>query len=177
MKTLTKILIFISVFSFYFPAGNVVMRADAASPDMTDEAAIKSLEQGFIAAFRAKDVPKIMSFFAPGDKLLVFDLGTPRQYAGHDAYTKDWEHFVKMIDGPLSIDVSDFDLTTNAGNIAFSHFIVHVSGKRTDGGAMEHNARVTHVYEKMNGKWLIVHEHISVPIDMATGKPDFQSKL
>lgn len=41
---------------------------------------------------------------------------------------------------------------------------------------MDHNARVTHVYERINGNWLIVHEHVSVPIDMSTGKPDFQSK-
>ena len=40
---------------------------------------------------------------------------------------------------------------------------------------MNHNARVTHVYERINGTWLIVHEHVSVPIDMLTGKPDFQS--
>ena len=152
------------------------MHAHAAPSAMADDAAIKSLEQGFIAAFRAKDVPKIMSFFAPGDKLLVFDLGIPRQYAGHDAYTSDWEHFVKMSGGPLSVDISDLDVTTNGSNLAFSHSIVHVSGKKTDGRAMDHNARVTHIYEKMNGKWLIVHEHISVPMDMSTGKPDFQSK-
>ena len=144
--------------------------------DRADDAAIKSLEQGFIAAFSAKDVPRIMSFFSTGDRLLVFDLSTPRQYAGHDAYTKDWERFVKTTDGPLSVTISDLDVTTNGSNLAFSHSIVHVSGKRADGGVMDHNARITHVYEKTNGQWFIVHEHISVPIDMSTGKPDFQSK-
>ena len=121
------------------------MHALAASSDRAHDAAIKSLEQGLIAAFRAKDLPKIMSCFAPGDKLLVFDLGTPRQYAGHDAFTKDWEHVLKTTDGPLSVEMNDLDVTTNGSNLAFGHSIVHVSGKKPDGSAMDHNARVTHV--------------------------------
>jgi ketosteroid isomerase-like protein len=146
--------------------------------DSADAASIKSLEANFIAAFRAKNIPQIMSFFAPGNKLFVFDLATPRQHAGHDAFMKDWEDgFLKKIDGPLSVEMSDLDLATNGSNLAFSHSVVHVSGKQIGGGAIDHISRVTHVYEKLNGKWLIVHEHVSVPIDMAAGKPDFQSKV
>jgi uncharacterized protein (TIGR02246 family) len=152
------------------------MRKYHGSSDLADVAAIRSLEHNLIVAFKAKDIEKIMSSFVPGDKLFVFDLGTPRQYAGHEAFTKDWEHLLASTDGPLSVDISDLAVTTNGSSLAFSHSIVHVSGKKTDGSAMKHNARVTHVYEKINGKWLIVHEHVSVPIDMSTGKPDFQSK-
>ena len=148
----------------------------SASADLADEAAIKSLEHGFIAAFRAKDVPTIMSFCAPGNQLFVFDLTVPRQHVGHDAFTRDWEGLFRMTQGPLGVDLSDLEVTTKGGNLAFSHSIVHVSGKKPDDGVIDHNARVTHVYEKMNGKWLIIHEHVSVPIDLSTGKPDFQSK-
>jgi len=45
-----------------------------------------------------------------------------------------------------------------------------------DGTSLDITTRVTHDYEKIGGRWLIVHEHVSVPIDMSTGKPDFQSK-
>ncbi len=31
--------------------------------------------------------------------------------------------------------------------------------------------RVSDVYRKIDGKWLIVQEHVSVPIDFTTGKP------
>ena len=66
----------------------------ASNPDLapapnTDAAALKALEQNFVEAFRAKDVRRIMSCFAPGQDLLVFDLSTPRQHASHDAYTRD----------------------------------------------------------------------------------------
>jgi uncharacterized protein (TIGR02246 family) len=153
----------------------------ASNPDLapapnTDAAALKALEQNFVEAFRAKDVRRIMSCFAPGQDLLVFDLSTPRQHASHDAYTRDWEGFATRSAGPLTVTMSDLVVRTDGGDIAYSHSIVHVAGKTTNGRAMDHNARVTHVYERINGSWLIAHEHVSVPIDMSTGQPDFQSK-
>jgi ketosteroid isomerase-like protein len=36
--------------------------------------------------------------------------------------------------------------------------------------------RLTDVYRRINGQWLIEHEHVSVPVDLDTGKPDLASK-
>jgi len=36
--------------------------------------------------------------------------------------------------------------------------------------------RVTNGYANFKGKWLIAHQHISVPVDPMTGKADLQSK-
>jgi ketosteroid isomerase-like protein len=36
--------------------------------------------------------------------------------------------------------------------------------------------RTTDCLKKIKGKWLIVHEHNSVPVDLATGKGDLLSK-
>ena len=36
--------------------------------------------------------------------------------------------------------------------------------------AAHHNLRVTVGYRKTGGKWLVTHEHVSMPIDMKTGK-------
>lgn len=141
---------------------------------MTDEAAIEALEQRFVAAFRLKDVAQIMTCFSPS--IVVFDLSTPRQHAGHAAYAADWAGMFAHVAGDLAVELEDRTLTTNGSDLAFGHMIVHVSGRKLDGGTIEHRARVTHVYEKAGGSWRIVHEHISVPIDMATGQPDFQSR-
>jgi hypothetical protein len=32
------------------------------------------------------------------------------------------------------------------------------------------------LYKKIRGKWLIVHEHVSVPVDLDTGKADLSFK-
>jgi ketosteroid isomerase-like protein len=36
--------------------------------------------------------------------------------------------------------------------------------------------RVTDGYKKVNGQWLISHEHVSVPVDLDTMKPVLDSK-
>jgi ketosteroid isomerase-like protein len=36
--------------------------------------------------------------------------------------------------------------------------------------------RATDIYRKVNGKWLIEHEHYSVPVDLTTAKADLTSK-
>ena len=45
-----------------------------------------------------------------------------------------------------------------------------------DGSPGEITVRVSDVYRKIGGKWLIVQEHVSVPVDLATAKPDMMSK-
>lgn len=55
-------------------------------------------------------------------------------------------------------------------------YIVHLTGKRKDGNAMDVTMRITDVLRKSSGKWLIVHEHVSVPVDLDSGKPDLASK-
>jgi len=36
--------------------------------------------------------------------------------------------------------------------------------------------RVTDGYKRVNGQWLIAHEHVAIPVDLATLKPDPDSK-
>ncbi len=44
------------------------------------------------------------------------------------------------------------------------------------GKAVDMTWRSTNVWRKENGTWKIIHAHCSVPVDMATGKADMQSK-
>jgi ketosteroid isomerase-like protein len=41
----------------------------------------------------------------------------------------------------------------------------------------EITSRLTDVFEKKNGEWLVVHEHISTPVDMQSGKADMNAPL
>jgi ketosteroid isomerase-like protein len=76
----------------------------------------------------------------------------------------------------VNIEISDISIATNGGDLAFSHSIQHATGTFTDGKPMDLTVRVTDVYQKIGGKWLIVHEHVSVPTDIKTGQADLQSK-
>jgi ketosteroid isomerase-like protein len=140
-----------------------------------DQAEIKALEQRFVEAFQAKDVARIMAVYVPNESLVVFDVVPPRQYVGWNAYKKDWEGFLALFDGPITVELTDLHVAT-AGSLGYGHSIQRVSGRMRDGNNLDLTVRVTDVYRKVKGKWLVVHEHLSVPVDLATGKPDLTSK-
>ena len=140
-----------------------------------DEASIRALESRFVAAVNAKDVNAIMKVYVPDESLFVFDVVPPRQYVGAKAYAKDWTDFLGMLKGSLKFEISDLSVTAD-GTMGFGHSIQHVTGTDTKGQPVDLTVRVTDVYRKIKGNWLIVHEHVSVPVDLDTGKPDLSSK-
>ncbi len=148
-----------------------------AQTQSKDEQEIRALEDKFAAAFNAKDTDAIMKYYVPGDELFVFDVGVPRQHVGWEDYKKDWQDFFNTFHGPIKFDISDISIKTD-GKIAYGHSIQHVVGTAPDGSPEEFTVRATDVYRKIDGKWLIVQEHVSVPLDFSSGKPvpDLMSK-
>src|SRR5689334_11854538 len=55
----------------------------------------------WVKAFEAKDVNGVMAIYAPGNALTAYDVVPPLQYAGNDAYRKDYAEFFAQFDGPL----------------------------------------------------------------------------
>ncbi len=65
------------------------MAADQAAAD-ADKAAIQALEDTYNEGFTFKDVDKLMSVYAPGNRLFVFDLVPRSDYRRWAAYNKDF---------------------------------------------------------------------------------------
>jgi ketosteroid isomerase-like protein len=140
----------------------------------SDHAQIEALERGFIAAFSAKNVDKIMSYYTH-DGLFVFDVSPPREFVGWAAYKKDWQDLFGIYAGPASVQLSELSVTV-VGSVAYGHGIQDGHFTLKDGTATELVVRVTDVYRKLGGKWKIVQEHVSVPVDLGAMKPDVLSK-
>ena len=138
-------------------------------------AGIRALEDRLLAAEKAKDVDAMMKCYLPGDKLLVFDLAPPRQHVGFDAYKKDNVDFLSVIDGPFTEEDTDINVFGD-GTLGYATFFTHYAGKYKHGNVFDFTIRTTDVLRKIDGAWLIVHEHNSFPVDLSTGKADMQSK-
>jgi uncharacterized protein (TIGR02246 family) len=136
---------------------------------------IKTLEDRFVAAVKAKDLDAIMKVYVPDQTLFVFDVTPPRQYVGAAAYRKDWQDLFDGFNGPITFEMTDLDITADE-NLAYSHSIQRLAGTDKQGKKLDLTVRVTDVYKKINGNWLVIHEHVSVPVDLDTGKPDLTSK-
>ena len=157
-------------------AGCVAFAPNPASATTAqDQAKIQALETRFVAAFNVKDVNAIMALYTPGATLIVFDASPPRQYTGWTAYKKDWDDMFVANPGPVDFKLTDLEITVGGG-VAYSHSIQHAILTDKDGKKVEFTVRVTVGYKKVNGQWLISHEHVSVPVDFDTMKPILDSK-
>ena len=130
---------------------------------LNDEIQIQQLIDGWAKALRAKDIDGVMSHYAPD--ILVFDIAPPLQYKGADAYRKNLEEWFATWEGPIECQIRDLSVTVG-DDVAFSHSLNRIYGTRTTGEETDVWVRVTACHRKINGKWLITHEHVSVPFYM-----------
>jgi ketosteroid isomerase-like protein/predicted enzyme related to lactoylglutathione lyase len=152
------------------PSGNPVelfQPAVVAASD--DEAAIRALEDKFAAAVNAGDVDAIMKNYIPDKSLVVFDVVARKEHLGADAYRRAWEDFFSRFKGTPKLTIIDLGITVD-GNVGFGHSFTNTRGTDMQGHPVDRTVRVTVGYRKIGGNWLKVHEHISVPVDFATGK-------
>jgi uncharacterized protein (TIGR02246 family) len=164
----------LTVLSVAILASANAVAADQPAAD-ADKAAIQALEDTYNEGFNSKDVDKIMSVYAPGKQLFVFDVVPPREYRGWEAYKKDFEGLFSGFPGPAKNTISDQTIHV-VGSVAYGHNIQTGEFTGKDGTKVKIVVRTTDIYRKMNGNWLIVEEHNSVPVDLGTMKPDLLSK-
>ena len=133
----------------------------------TDEVAIRALLDGFVNAIRSKDIHGVMSVFAPD--VVSFDFGPPLQHGGGETFRKRWQELFESYQGASDYEIRD--LSVDAGDdVAFSHSLNRMGGTLQNGQKSDRWLRFTACYRKTNGAWLIVHEQVSVPVDVKSGK-------
>jgi ketosteroid isomerase-like protein len=146
-----------------------------AHADSNDIVQIQALESNLAAAVEARNLDAIMETYVPDETLFVFDVIPPRQYVGAEAFRKDWDEFLGSTKGPLKYSITDIVVVV-VGNVAYGHSIQRIVAMGVKGDPVDLTTRVTDVYRKLKSKWMIVQEHISIPVDLDTGKPDYASK-
>ena len=134
---------------------------------MNNEAAIRELIDRFANAFRAKDVDAVMSFVARD--IVSFDILPPLQAVGADTFVKHWQEFFDSYQSPMHVEFPDVRISAG-DDVAFSHCLHRVKGTLKNGQETDWWLRWTACYRKTDGKWLIVHEQVSVPADLRSGK-------
>jgi ketosteroid isomerase-like protein len=124
----------------------------------SNEEAVRSSVMSWADALRAKDFDRLMDHYS--DDIVVFDVPPPPRKTGKDRYRKDWEAWLGEFKG--EIDCEFRDMVINAGDdVAFVSTLSRVFEKQTEGSG--HWVRVTVGLRKTGGRWLAIHEHVSIP--------------
>ena len=131
----------------------------------SDEASIRALIDDQAEAIRAKDVNGSVSSYAPN--VLLFDVVDPLQRVGSEAAKERLAEWFSSFQGPIGYELRDLSVTASE-DAAFSHSLRRVSATTSDGQKLDMWWRATVCYRKLDGEWMITHEHASVPFDAET---------
>jgi uncharacterized protein (TIGR02246 family) len=139
----------------------------AAAHRATDEADIRQRIDKLAEAIRAMNLEAVMSIYAPD--IVSFDIVPPLQHVGAEAKRKNWVDAFAMYQHPLGYEICD--LTITVGNdVAFGHSLNQISGTLKNGNRADFWLRSTACFRKIDGKWLITHDQVSVPLDLESSR-------
>ncbi|MEA3153239.1 MAG: hypothetical protein QOK44_828 [Betaproteobacteria bacterium] len=138
-----------------------------------EEAAIRTVIDAITKAVRAKDVEAMLAQCAPD--IVTFDMVPPLRHQGSQAIRGLWARTLAAFDPPLEYEVHDLDISVD-GDVAFARCLNRFGGTKKDGRRVLNSLRSTFGLRKIDGQWKVVHEHVSVPFDMETGKAMLELK-
>jgi len=134
----------------------------SVSDNTPDKAAIHDLVRNWARAVRAKDLKGILANHSP--QILMFDLPGPLQSKGIDAYKETWDLFFSWADDPVVFDFNEMEIIAGS-DVAYVTAVMRCSGTERDGKRIKLDFRLTVGLRKIDGQWIITHEHHSLPAE------------
>ena len=130
----------------------------------TDETEIRELIESRAGALKTGDVGTIVSYYAP--EVVLFSLAPPLQQSTDARDPAQLRAWIATFEAPPTRDVTRLQVIAGA-DVAFATSIDCLSATpkgMTDSFSLWH--RVTLGLRRIDGRWLITHEHESVPFEM-----------
>ncbi len=117
------------------------------------------------AAIIGQEIERLLERCA--DDMSMFDVSS--QLVGIEAYKKEWEKFSPYFNKHVQIVRRDMKIYVSE-ELAVLHCHSKVENALLKDKLQMPWCRTTLCLQKKKGQWFVVHQHISMPIDMVTGK-------
>ena len=146
-------------------AGVAVGGGGAAAQAPQDAEGVRAAASAFYAALNARDIRAMEALWAPDADIVMIHPSGPYARApavGPEAvrrsFAEAWPRFAEW-----SVNVNDMRVRVGQGWAAvLATTPVHVRMQGED-AAHDYTALATILYERRDGRWLIVHQHVSQP--------------
>lgn len=123
---------------------------------------VRALLDSWSEAARIKDIDRLMSLYSPD--ITYFDVVPPLQYTGSATVRRN---FLRWFDGwksSIGMEIHDLNILAS-GDVAAAFMLIRTSGTLKNGQEVGYWVRATVCCQRSNQRWLITHEHISLPVD------------
>ena len=134
------------------------MTTEAGDPKHVAD--VRRVFEGWIAAIQSRNLEGVAAQHAAG--VVMFDVPMPPSINGLAAYRETWAPFFRWFGDRGVFEPSELSITAGE-DVAFSHCLIRCEGSQGEGSYLP--VRLTLCYHKVDGQWLIAHEHHSVPFE------------
>jgi ketosteroid isomerase-like protein len=131
------------------------------------ESEVRALLDSRSEAIRLKDIDRLMSLYSPD--IVYFDLVPPLRYAGSAALRSRFLQWFDRWKSSIGQEIREVNIL-ESGDIAAAYMLVRASGTLKNGQEVGYWVRATDCCRRSNHRWLITHEHISLPVDLESGR-------
>jgi ketosteroid isomerase-like protein len=139
------------------------------NPALNDETQIRALLDNWARALHDRNVAGLMQMYEPGPDFVAYDIVPPLQYVGYEAYKKDYRTYLAQYKGPITVEYRDLHIVASP-SVALAFGLERESGTLLNGQKSDIWVRFTSGFRKIDGRWFDVHDHVSVPADLDSGK-------
>ena len=140
----------------------VILALTAPSADR-EEAALRALVPNIVAAWGTMDISKVAPYYAADADFAYFDI-VPLRYNNWKEYSEGAQKYLLDPNRSISARPNDDLAVHRRGSLAWATFTLAIDLVSKEGSSSHLNARWTMVLEKRAKGWIVVHEHVSVPL-------------
>jgi ketosteroid isomerase-like protein len=128
---------------------------------------VRALLESWSEAIRTKDIDRLMSLYSPD--IVYFDVVPPLQYTGSAAVRGNFLRWFDGFKSSIGQEIRDLNISVS-GDIAVANMLHRTSGTLKDGREVGYWVRATVCCQRSDHRWLITHEHVSLPVDFKSGR-------
>ena len=125
-----------------------------------DEIIIRNQIETWAAAVRSRDMTGILKNHAAD--MVMFDVPPPLHLRGIGAYEASWPQFYDASPKPIRFDIIEMQITAGS-DVAFVVALMRCA--IIEGGNADLDFRLAVGLRKINGQWIVAHEHHSIPAE------------
>jgi uncharacterized protein (TIGR02246 family) len=126
---------------------------------------VQALLAEWSEAIRAKDIDRLMALYAPD--IVYFDVVPPLQCTGSAAVRRNFLRWFDAWETDIGVDIRDMQIVAGP-DVAVAFLLHHTSGTLKNGREVGYWVRATVCCQQSDHRWVIAHEHVSLPVDVAS---------
>jgi uncharacterized protein (TIGR02246 family) len=132
---------------------------------MTEEEQIRNVIEGWAAAVHRGDLDTVLADHA--DDLVMFDVPPPYQgVRGLAAYRETWPPFFEWQANGARFEIESLAVTAGT-DVAFAYALLRCGTEEEFAENPDQRLRLTVGLRKVDGRWIVTHEHHSFSDDRA----------